>query len=95
MSIELRYAVPAKTTTKAPVLQYRTAQTLLSTRGVIGLPSLVWSEWRDVPTIVVEDAQPLAPLVCPRCKVNRTIEPCPDRSGNCPMVGTAQGSNLK
>lgn len=50
--VELRWAVPAATTTKAPRLQYR----------ALGLWPSAPSEWMDVPWVVVpEDPPKLAP----------------------------------
>jgi hypothetical protein len=52
--VELRWAVPAETTTKGPRLQYRT-------HGGPGLGS--WSDWFDVPHVVVQQEPTPAPTV--------------------------------
>ena len=44
--VELRYAVPAETTTKAPRLQYR----------ILGVWPAAPSDWLDVPWVVVPEA---------------------------------------
>lgn len=55
--VELRWAVPAETTTKAPRLQYRQLPSVVSFGG----PG--WSEWQDVPWVVVPEAPQPAPTV--------------------------------
>ncbi len=58
MAVELRWIVPAGTTTKR--LQFRQSITLRgkTTRGVAGLEyeRTTWSEWEDVPVVTEEDA---------------------------------------
>lgn len=48
MAVELRWAMPASTTTKAPRLQFRQC----------GEWPAAWSEWADVPYAVVKDEPP-------------------------------------
>lgn len=50
--VELRWAIPASTTTERPRLQYRSF-------GGRGLGS--WSEWQDVPYVVVPQEPKPAP----------------------------------
>lgn len=47
--IELRYVTPDSTTTEPPKLQYRTTVNVLE----IGLHAHLWSEWTDVPLVVL------------------------------------------
>jgi hypothetical protein len=51
--VELRWAVPAETTTKAPRLQYRQCSPVISFGAGTG-----WSEWQDVPWVVVPEEAP-------------------------------------
>lgn len=74
MGIELRWLVPAETTTQPPKLQFRHCGDGFS--------------WVDVPVVV--DRPKIPELICPRCKVDRFKEPCPDNSMHCPIRGDSQ-----
>jgi hypothetical protein len=51
--VELRWAVPAHTTAKAPRLQYRQLASVVSFGAPTG-----WTGWQDVPHVVVQDEAP-------------------------------------
>lgn len=53
--VELRWAVPAETTTQAPRLQYRQRPDEIRFGG--GDP---WTDWKDVPLVVVAQPVPAA-----------------------------------
>ena len=49
-NIQLRYAE----TDGIKTLQYRVGREVISSTGVIGLKTVSWDEWRDVPTVVID-----------------------------------------
>lgn len=53
-NIEMRWKVPSETTTKPPVLQYRT----LGEAYEVGDEIIrEWSQWEDVPLVVVDEIE--------------------------------------
>jgi hypothetical protein len=51
--IELRWSVPPTTTTEPPILQYRWLQGYMDASGAYNVAHADWSEWKDVPRVVV------------------------------------------
>lgn len=54
--IEIRWVVPAETSTKPPVLQFRYSE--FSEWSMIPLGSLHQTDWQDVPTVVLPKVAP-------------------------------------
>ena len=61
MSIELRWLRAERTTTEPDILQYRTWNRTVSTKGVIGIESGGWGNWQDVPVVIYNDWDELEP----------------------------------
>lgn len=51
--VELRWAIPSSTTTERPRLQYRVCPPIVQIGGPAG-----WSEWLEVPYVVVPQEPP-------------------------------------
>ena len=53
-NIQLRYAASRHTSTEPPVLQYRVGREVITSTGVVGIKTIRWDDWRDVPTVVID-----------------------------------------
>lgn len=56
--IQLRWAVPASTTTKSPQLQMRVLIGYMDASGAFNVAGSEWSDWVTVPTVVVPELKP-------------------------------------
>ncbi len=52
--IELRWSVQEGTGVEKPKLQMRVLLGYMDASGALNLAGAEWSEWKDVPTVVVE-----------------------------------------